>query len=502
MVLQSIRFIGFLGFYGLCLFITSCACPDGKQFNSVDGERINEIKALISKMDEKQTNEFIEQFKFAKEFLPQQVIVRFKDGTAASKVQETLNTLGALKSFQFKSTQALLLTIPDAITRNDILAIVTALNEVKAVDYAVPNGILKISAVPNDPAYPEQEDLKNTGQNGGTPGADIRAEGAWNITQGSENVLVGIIDTGVDYLHPDLVDNIWTNGGEQGTDIEGNDKATNGVDDDENGYVDDVHGYDFVNNDNDPMDDYGHGTHVAGTIGAQGNNGIGMTGINWRVKLIALKVFGSDGSGTESDIVKAIEYATQMNIPITNNSYGGLGYNQALRDAIEANSQKGFLFVAAAGNNSVDNDIISFFPANYGLPNIISVAAVDNKDEKPAFSNWGARKVDIAAPGVDILSLAVSGSPEPLIRMSGTSMAAPHVTGAAALIKAAYPGLDFMAVKNRILFGADQVSPLLTPTYEYNFFRPDNHPLDKPLVRGARRLNLEKKFRSGLNPSW
>ena len=476
--------------------LSGCACPGGKEYHSVDGERVSEIKRALSEMTSQQLDDFIKDFQISKEFLPQQVIVKFANGTSLSKVQETLGAVGAIQSYEFKSTKALLVKVPDAISKADVLAIVTALNEIKSVDYAVPNGLLKISAIPNDPTYRDQDDLNNTGQRGGTVGADIRAEGAWEVTRGSTDVVVGIIDSGIDYTHPDLIDNIWNNPGETGTDTEGHNKATNGIDDDGNGYVDDLHGYDFVNNDNEPFDDHGHGTHVAGTIGARGNNGIGMTGINWQVKLAALKFIAADGSGTDADAIRAIEYATQMNIPITNSSWGGLGYNQATKDAIEAAGKKGFLFVAAAGNNSVDNDIIQFFPANYELDNIISVAAVDNKDAKPDFSNWGARKVHIAAPGVDILSLAVTGSPAPFVRWSGTSMAAPHVTGAAALIKAAYPQSDYKAMKNRILFGADTLQALLNPTYSYTNWRPDEFPIDKPLVRGGKRLNLEKSLES------
>jgi len=475
-------------YFVLVLFLVSCACPGGKEYRSLDGERVNELKARFAQMTEKEFESFSKDLNLAKEFLPRQVILKFKEGTSLSKIEETLGVLGAIKRYRFKST-ALLLNIPQAITKTDILAIVAALNEVESVDFAAPNGILKVSAVPNDPELNNQREFNK-----------IRARQAWDITTGSHDVLVGVIDTGVDYRHPDLVDNIWTNRGETGTDIEGNDKATNGIDDDNNGYVDDLHGYDFINNDNDPMDDFGHGTHVAGTIGASGNNEIGIAGLNWRVGIVPLKFIGADGGGSEADAIKAIEYAAQMGISITNNSWGGVGYNQALKDAIEAYGTKGGLFVAAAGNFSVDNDAINFFPANYELDNIISVAAVDNDDNKPAFSNWSANKVHIAAPGVDILSLAASGTRETLTRMSGTSMAAPHVAGTAALIKSVYPEIDYRAIKNRIVFGGDQVTQLMSPTYEYNFFRPDFYPIDKPLVKGGRRLNVERSLEADLTP--
>ena len=478
----------FIFLSSLVYLLTSCACPGGKEYRSLEGERVNELKARLSQMTEKEIESFTKDLNLAKDFLPRQLILKFKEGTSLSRVEETLGVLGAFKSHQFRS-KALLLTIPNAITKSDILALVAALNEVESVDYAAPNGILKVSAVPNDPELNNQSEFNK-----------IRARQAWDINTGSHDVLVGVIDTGVDYSHPDLVGNIWTNPGETGVDIEGNDKATNGIDDDSNGYVDDLHGYDFINNDNDPMDDYGHGTHVAGTIGASGNNGIGIAGLNWRVGIVPLKFIGADGGGSEADAIKAIEYAAQMGISITNNSWGGVGYNQALKDAIEAYGKKGGLFVAAAGNYSVDNDSINFFPANFELDNIISVAAVDNEDNKPDFSNWSANKVHIAAPGVDILSLAVSGTGETLTRMSGTSMAAPHVAGTAALIKSAYPNSDYLAIKNRIVFGGDQVTQLMSPTYEYNFFRADLYPIDQPLVKGGRRLNVEKSLEADFIP--
>lgn len=315
-------------YFVLVLFLVSCACPGGKEYRSLDGERVDELKARFAQMTEKEFESFAKDLNLAKEFLPRQVILKFKEGTSLSKIEETLGVLGAIKRYRFKST-ALLLNIPQAITKTDILAIVAALNEVESVDFAAPNGILKVSAVPNDPELNNQREFNK-----------IRARQAWDITTGSHDVLVGVIDTGVDYRHPDLVDNIWTNRGETGTDIEGNDKATNGIDDDNNGYVDDLHGYDFINNDNDPMDDFGHGTHVAGTIGASGNNEIGIAGLNWRVGIVPLKFIGADGGGSEADAIKAIEYAAQMGISITNNSWGGVGYNQALKDAIEAYGTK------------------------------------------------------------------------------------------------------------------------------------------------------------------
>lgn len=472
------------------VFLAGCACPDGKKFSYLEPARISELKASFAKISDEEFNDLLKSYDFAKEFLPKQAIVKFSSEASQSQVSDTLRTLSANPLIQFKSTNALLIDIPDAPTRADVLAIITALNEVKSVEYAVPNGILKLTSVPNDPYYPDLDNLRNVGQADGTSGADIRAEEAWKITTGSKDVLVGVIDTGIDYLHPDLAENMWRNPGETGIDEDGFDRATNGVDDDGNGYVDDVYGWDFANGDNDPLDDFGHGTHVAGTIGAVGNNGVGVTGIAWNVSLVAIKVFGESGGATDANIIQGIEYATTNKILITNNSWGGFGFNQATKDAIEANARAGGLFIAAAGNESSDSDQIKFYPANYGVENIISVGALTNKDEKAKFSNFGSHSVHIGAPGENILSLAMSQSGQLVTRMSGTSMAAPHVAGAAALIKAAYPESTAQQIRNRILYGSDKIPQLLSMQWVYSMFRSDGYPVDKPLFEGGRRLNL------------
>lgn len=487
--IRCLFFFGAVFFF----FLSGCACPDGKKFSYLEPQRVAELKASFAKISEEEFDDLLESYDFAKEFLPKQVIVKFKSEASASQVRETLSTLSADTLVQFKSTAAILINIPDAPTRSDVIAIITALNEVKSIDYAVPNGVVRLSSVPNDSYFQDLDNLRNVGQAGGASGADIRAEQAWQITTGSKEVLVGVIDTGIDYLHPDLAENMWRNPGETGIDEDGFDKATNGVDDDGNGYVDDVYGWDFANNDNDPLDDYGHGTHVAGTIGAVGNNGIGITGVAWNVSLVAIKVFDEAGGANDADIIRAIEYATANRILITNNSWGGLGYNLAMKEAIEANARAGGLFITAAGNYGTDNEQLKFYPASYGVENIISVAAMTNKDEKARFSNFGSQSVHISAPGENILSLAMSQTGELVTRMSGTSMAAPHVAGAAALIKSAFPNISTQEIRSRILYGADQIPQLLSVQWTFNWYRPDKYPVDKPLVQGGRRLNL---FRS------
>ncbi|HEU5181951.1 MAG TPA: choice-of-anchor D domain-containing protein [Candidatus Polarisedimenticolia bacterium] len=318
------------------------------------------------------------------------------------------------------------------------------------IRYAEPNYLVHVDLVPDDPRYPALYGLHNTGQTGGTPGADIDAESAWNITTGDRRVVVAVIDTGIDYTHPDLAANIWTNPGEI---------AGNGLDDDNNGYVDDVHGYDFANDDGDPMDDNFHGTHVAGTIGAIGDNSLGVVGVNWHVSLMALKFLGSGGSGTDSDAVRAVEYAKSMGADVLSNSWGGGGFSQTLLDAINAAAEGGILFVAAAGNDGVNTDIHPQYPASYASEGIITVAATDSEDRLAAFSNYGPSTVHLAAPGVDILSTLPGGK---YGLASGTSMATPHVAGVAALVRAVDPDLGLADLKARLLSSVDPIAALAT----------------------------------------
>ncbi len=331
--------------------------------------------------------------------------------------------------------------------------------------------------IPNDPRFSEQWSLHNIGQTGGTFNADTNAPEAWDVTTGSGNVVVAVIDTGVDYTHEDLRANMWINSGE----IPGN-----GIDDDGNGYVDDVYGYDFVNNDGDPFDDFGHGTHVAGIIAAAGNDGVGIAGVNWSAKIMALKFLDAYGYGSISDAVYAIHYATIMGAKVMNNSWGGGGYSQALYDAIAEANTAGALFVAAAGNGYTNTDLYTFYPAGYDVPNVVVVTSTDHNDNKPAWSNYGATTVDLAAPGVDILSTVPRG-PCPLCdstgysHLSGTSMATPHVAGVAALLLS-QNNLSPAELKQRLM---DSV---------------DLHPSLTGLTVSGGRLNAEHAVR-GMTPS-
>ncbi len=327
------------------------------------------------------------------------------------------------------------------------------------VEYAEPNYIYTTQGVPNDPRFAELWGLHNIGQTGGTADADVDGPEAWEKTTGSTVVTVAIIDTGVAYNHADLAANMWVNPGEV---------AGNGVDEDGNGFVDDVRGWDFANNDNNPMDDHGHGTHTAGTVGAVGDNATGVTGVAWQVKIMSLKFLSASGSGTSLDAARAILYASAMGAKISNNSWGGGAYSQTIENAIATANGHGMLFVAAAGNSGADNDTITSYPCNSPQPNVLCVAATDHNDNKASFSNYGAVNVDLGAPGVSILSTVPTGKRCRLCAssgyrfLSGTSMAAPHVAGAATLVLAQLPNSNFTPVdiKNRLMQTVDTVTSL------------------------------------------
>ena len=309
--------------------------------------------------------------------------------------------------------------------------------------------ITPLITTPNDPDYPQLWGLNNTGESGGTPDADIDAPEAWDIQTGDPNLVIGVIDSGVDYNHPDLVDNIWTNPGEI---------AEDGIDNDSNGYIDDIRGWDFAYNDNDPSDVDGHGTHVSGTIAGKGNNGVGVTGVAWNAKIMPLKFLDDTGSGYTSDAILALNYATAKGVKLTNNSWGGGGYSQGLYDAINSAGQQGALFIASAGNDyGNNNDINPDYPASYDLPNIISVASTTRTDGLSIFSNYGPTSVDLGAPGSQIYSTTPEGN---YGYKSGTSMASPHVTGGAALVWSQNPTWTAQEVKNQLLQTTDPISAL------------------------------------------
>jgi len=316
------------------------------------------------------------------------------------------------------------------------------------VEYAEPNYILHATRTPDDPFFAQQWSLLNTGQAGGAAGSDIDATAAWDISTGGASVVVAILDSGIDLDHPDLAPNLWTNPDE----IPGN-----LVDDDGNGRIDDVHGWDFVNHDDDPDDDLGHGTHVAGTIAGAGDNGIGITGVAWRASLMPLKFLDRSGAGTTSDAIQAIDYAASEGARILNASWGGGGFSMAMLESIRDAAAREVLFVAAAGNDAADTDIAPFFPAGYDAPNVVAVAASDRSDRLALFSSFGETTVDLAAPGVDILSTLPGGT---YGFSSGTSMATPHVSGVAALVLGFAPGVGAESLRRRLLDEAEPIAAL------------------------------------------
>lgn len=323
----------------------------------------------------------------------------------------------------------------------------SALSNDPNVEYVEPNITYTAfeSQKPNDKLFKKQWGLQNTGKNSGwiffpgKKGIDVNALKAWEITKGKKDIKIAIIDTGIDYSHKDLAQNIMINEAEK--------NGKDGVDDDGNGYIDDIYGYDFANNDNDPMDGHGHGTHCAGVIGAS-HNDIGIAGIMSKVQMLPIKFLADNGSGKLEWAVKSIDYAIRRGVDIMSNSWGGGGFSQALYDVIKVAQDKGILFIAAAGNSRNDNDKWPAYPASYELENIVSVGAIDGKGKKAGFSNYGEKTVHIFAPGVDILSTVANNKYK---KMSGTSMACPHVSGVAGLLLANDSKLDFRELKERLM---------------------------------------------------
>jgi len=401
-----------------------------------------------------------------------EVLIKTKSSLFKSDQQDLLKSLGAgvkerfdfpddlFKSFE---GEVLRLQLPDGLTTKEALS---KLSGDPRVDIAVPNEILYLDEVTEEGAPTQGEQaqekppihgrkpndlddklwgLHNKGQSGGTVDADIDAPEAWGRTTGSNDVLVAVIDTGIDYNHPDLRDNMWTNPGE----IPGD-----GIDNDGNGVVDDIHGYNAYDDDGDPMDGHSHGTHCAGTIAAQGNNREGVVGVAWDAKLMGVKIFSDSGRTSSDAILRGILYATKNGARITSNSWGGGGANDLIKEAFEKST--GF-HVMAAGNDGRNVDRRENYPSGYEMPNSISVAATDRNDKLAGFSNFGEKEVDMGAPGVQTYSTTPGGK---YGYKSGTSMATPHVSGAAALLVANEPGISNEELKQRLMDGGDRIPSL------------------------------------------
>ena len=385
------------------------------------------------------------------QFVPGQVLVKFSELAGPTRRQSLVRSIGANAArAQTGNPNVVLFQVPFSA---NVEQIARELSVQGGIEYAEPNYIYRIAAEPNDPGFSELWGLHNTGQTGGSNDIDINAPEAWADSTGDASTIIGIIDTGIDYRHVDLEYNIWRNPGEI---------ADNGVDDDGNGWIDDIRGIDTYNNDADPWDDEGHGTHVAGTIAARGDNGVGVAGVMWNAQLIACKFLGSGGWGTTEGAITCLNYFADLkdsgqDVVVTNNSWGSGRYSQALEDAIRVNQSKDILFVAAAGNNSSDNGVVAYYPATYDVANIISVGAIDHAGALAFFSNYGTTTVDIAAPGDDIYSTTPGSG---YGWRQGTSMAAPHVTGVIGLVKSFEPQLTGAEIVTHVLDSGVELAQL------------------------------------------
>lgn len=378
--------------------------------------------------------------------VPNEYLVKFKSQFTNLTIQNVKDTLGAAEAEKLPS-----------IERWYKIRTESKFSKLKMnsnIEFIEPNYLYFAVRTPTDSNYKSQWGMKNTGQkdgggNKGTAGVDIDIESVWDISIGSPDVVVAVIDTGIDFTHPDLTENQFINTKEA--------NGIKGVDDDGNGYVDDVSGYNFYADSTNATDDHGHGTHCAGVIGARGNNDYGIAGVNWNVKMMPVKFLSASGSGDTQGAIKSIVYAVENGAKILSNSWGGGGKSKALIETIEFALSKGVLFVAAAGNDGEDTDDSPHYPSSYDVKNIISVAALNNQGDLADFSNYGIKTVDIAAPGENIMSTLPGGDFE---EWSGTSMATPFVAGVAALMLSVNPNLDALTLKAKLLTTARPLGPL------------------------------------------
>ncbi|WPB80855.1 S8 family serine peptidase [Archangium violaceum] len=396
-----------------------------------------------------------------KRYVEGELLVRFREPSRTSESSSLHSKWGAKVVHSYAALAGLqVIRLPEgadleralADYRKDPRVLSAGYNAVYSSDSVEP-------VVPDDPLFSSLWGLKNTGQGGGVAGADIGVTEAWSATTGSDEVVLAVIDSGIDYNHPDLAPNVWTNPGE----IPGN-----GLDDDGNGYVDDVHGINAITGTGDPMDDGNHGTHVAGILGAAAGNEQGIAGVNWNAKIVACKFLDKAGNGTEANALKCMDYLLRLkqraknpvNIVATNNSWSCRSRtcnSELMRTAILKHQEAGMLFVAAAGNVNANIDSAESWPARHGLPNMLVVAATDRMDARWSLSSYGPHTVHLGAPGVDILSTVPGNAYR---SFNGTSMASPHVVGVAGLLAAQDPSRDWRAIKNLLLAGSQPIRGL------------------------------------------
>jgi thermitase len=386
-----------------------------------------------------------------------EVLVRFRPGTTREAIARLTAQFNDEVEDRIESVDGL-----NVIEDEDGKASADVINQYRAlpeVEYAEANSDITLDhedsgrkhVHADDEMFQQQWGLFNSGQKGGQAGADIGAMRAWAVTKGSEQVVVAVLDSGVDYSHPDLVRNIWTRP-----------EIIKAYEDEDLGTVDDEHGFNLVEDDGDPMDRNGHGTHCAGIIGAEGGNGIGIAGVNWNVKIMPLRFMDGDGAGTTKDAIEAINYVIDrkragVNVRIISASWGSTARSRALEDVIRKAYDEGILFVAAAGNASTDNDQTPHYPSSYNVGNVVSVAALNRNDQLASFSNYGAKSVNIAAPGEEILSTWLEHS---FAEKKGTSMATPFVAGVAALILSQNPNMSVDDLRAKLLKSVDPVPAL------------------------------------------
>jgi len=427
--------------------------------------RAERPQVRLEERREETGRQFSEEVEVAALLGEAEVLVRFRPGTSRERIEEIAEGLNDGVEDEVEAVEGLY-SIDDSDGRPaaEVAAQYASLPE---VEYAEANDIIRAEPLksdsirghflpefdggPNDPFLAEQWGLVNTGQREGKLGADVAALSAWSKTRGSQEVVVAVLDSGVDYNHEDLRGNMW--------------QRPDYLDlyfDDELGEIDDYDGFSAVDSDRDPMDENGHGTHCAGVVGAEGDNRLGVTGVNWRVRIMPLKFMGKGGFGSTKDAIEAINYVIQrkkdgVGVRVISASWGSRQRSKALEDVIRRAGDEGILFVAAAGNDGKDADRFPHFPSSYKLPNVMSIAALDRRDRLASFSNYGAKGVHLAAPGKEILSTWLRNGYE---EHSGTSMATPFVAGVAGLVLSKEPNLSVKELRERLLNTADKLDTL------------------------------------------